>query len=56
MLLKELGELIARLSAGEFGRELGQEYGLQPGKDLGMESHSLPGKRPDKELRLLLAK
>ena len=56
MLLKELGKLIAGLSAGEFGRELGRECGLRLGKDLGMESHSLSGKRPDKELRLLLAK
>jgi len=48
LLLKELGKLIAGLSAGEFGRELGQEFGLQPGKDLGTEPDSLLGKEPDK--------
>jgi hypothetical protein len=48
--------LVPRLSAEEFGKELGWEYGLGLRVDLGREWCLLPGKEPDKELSLLLAR
>jgi len=48
LLLKKLGKLVAKFSAGGFGKELGRECGLRLGKDLGTEPDSLLGKEPDK--------
>jgi hypothetical protein len=56
LLSKKFGTLATKLPAEGFGKELGPERGLQPGKDRGREWWLLPGKEPDKELSSLLAK
>jgi hypothetical protein len=47
--------LAAKLSAGEFGEDLGQERGRELVVELGKEQCMLRGKEPDKELPSFLA-
>ena len=55
-LAKKLGKLVTKFPAEGFGKELGWECGLQPGKGFGTKPDSLPGKESDKELQSLLAR